>query len=450
MPNILISDNFYQGTSEACIVDLTPPVFSGINFLDVESRGQIRAGWAVATDPTAPIRYEIYIQPTTSVGLFNFANIVALTPNLQYDIYNLPDGSFLQNGVIYYVGIRAIDGVNNRDNNTVSMSVISTGILTSIDVYEAKASWSIDDSGDFSVTAWADKNGNTAKSPDAVLGTASYQVYDQAGAAVVGMSGSGVSPNAEGLYSFIAIPNLIDADHAHYEIKVVVSVDGENRENLIPIFSIDNVLTISGIADVNDSNQITGSFWVTENALIVTGASLGAGAYETYDTLGNLIPGLSETGITADANGFFVISPLPLGSADVTKAFIVKVSMIVNGESRSNFITLGNEPAVYNTKAVFSINASNQLEATFWGVKNDQQQSGAILGTASYTIYDKNGTAVAGLTQAGITADVNGLFHITPVSAVLLTDLTHYTAKVQISIAGSTRVSYKGFTLLGT
>jgi len=46
-------------------------------------------------------------------------------------------------------------------------------------------------------------------------------------------------------------------------------------------------------------------------------------------------------------------------------------------------------------------------------------------------------------------ADVNGLFHITPVSAILLTDLTHYTATVTISVAGSNVSAVKGFTLLG-
>lgn len=450
MANFLVENNFYQGTSNACIVDLTPPTFSGINFLDVESRGQIRAGYSAASDPTLPIRYEIYIKASTASGLFNTSNIIAITPNLQYDIFTLPDGSFLQNGITYHVGVRAIDGVNNRDNNTISMSVISTGVLTAIDTYQTEASWSINDSGNFILTAWANKNGNTAKSPNGTLGTASYQIYNKSGSAVVGMSGSGVSANSEGLFVFPAVTNLIDTDHDHYEIKVVVNVDSENRENILPLFSEPNILNITGVADVNDSNQITGSFWVTENSKILSGASLGLGSYTAYDTLGNLIPGLTQSNITPDVNGFYIISPLPLGNTDITKAFIVKLNVIVNGESRSTYITLGNEPAVYNTKAVFSINALNQLEASFWGTRNDQQLSGVILGTASYEIYDKNGVAVVGLSQTGISPDVNGLYHTTPVSATLLTDLTHYTAKISINIAGATRVNYKGFTLLGT
>jgi hypothetical protein len=72
------------------------------------------------------------------------------------------------------------------------------------------------------------------------------------------------------------------------------------------------------------------------------------------------------------------------------------------------------------------------------------------LGTASYQIYDASGNPVAGLTQSGITADANGYFHITPVLATLITDLTHYTAKITISVAGLNRVSTRAFTLLGT
>jgi len=130
MSDIFVSDDFYMSTSQACVVDLTPPTFSGINFLDVESRGQIRAGWSVATDPDTPIRYEIYIKASNSIGLFNTANITAITDKLQFDIFTLPDGSFLVNGITYYVGVRAVDALGNRDANTVSLNVISTGVLT--------------------------------------------------------------------------------------------------------------------------------------------------------------------------------------------------------------------------------------------------------------------------------------------------------------------------------
>lgn len=450
MANILISDNFYQGTSDACIVDLTPPVFAGITSLDVESRGQIRAGWSVATDPTAPIRYEVYIQATTSVGLFNFANIIALTPNLQYDIFTLPDGSFLQNGVTYFVGVRAIDGVNNRDSNLVSQSVISTGVLTSIDMYECKAMHSINDSNQFNLTMWANKNDSIAIAPDAILGLASYQVYDKSGNAIVGMSGSGISANSQGLYVATAVSSLLDETSEHYEIKVTIQIDGEDRINFIPISEGIEVYEINGTSSLDNDNNLVGSFWVSENSEIVT-SGLSTGSYQAYEADGTIIPGLSESGIVADVNGFFAITPFPLPpSIDTTQTYIVRVSVVVHGLARSHNIILNATPAVYTCRATFSINALNQLEATFWSTVNDELVDPTILGNASYQIYDKSGVAVAGLTQSGITPDGQGLYHTTPVLATLLTDLTHYTAKITIDVAGQDRTVMKGFTLLGT
>lgn len=450
MPNILIGNNFYQGTSQACIIDLTPPTFAGINFLDVESRGQIRSGWSAATDATTPIRYEVYIKASTATGLFNTSNIIAVTPNLQYDIFTLPDGSFLQNGTTYYVGVRAIDGVNNRDSNLVSMSVISTGVLTAIDVYETKAAWSIDNANQFNITMWANKNDSQAVSPTATLGTASYQVFTKGGIAIVGMSGSGISANSEGLYVATPVANLLNADDNHYEIKVSISVDSEVRTNFISFEENPETFNINGTVSLDSSNTLIGSFWVTQSEKVVE-TNLGTGSYEVYDSSGNLVIGLSESGIAANSDGFFSITPFALpGSIDTTVNYIARVTLTVNGLTKSTNIVINATPADYSVSAVFSINALNQLQATFWGTLNSELVDPTLVTTASYQIYDKSGVAVVGLAQTGITPDVQGLFHITPVLATLLADLTHYTAKVTINVAGQDRTAIKAFTLLGT
>lgn len=448
MANILIENNFYQGTSDACIVDITPPTFAGINFLDVESRGQIRAGWSAASDPTPPIRYEIYIQASSAVGLFNTTNIVAITDKLQYDIFTMPDGSFLVNGTTYYVGVRAIDGVNNRDSNTVSQSVISTGVLTAIDVYESKAAYSIDDNDEFRLTAWCDKNDSLAIAPGAVMGPASYEIYDNMGNQVIGMTGSVGGPNSEGLYVFTGITSSLDLINNHYQVRISIEVDGEDRVNFVDVPAVPKLYDISGAADFTATGQIVGSFWANRNGRIAD-SGLGTGSFEVYTATGVLLP-ISETGIVPDSNGFFIITPVtPPVPLDVTLSYVIKCSITIDGQIQENYVVLGNEPEVYDTKAVFSINASNQLEATFWATKNNDVLTGATLGTASYQVYDKNGVAVVGLSESGIAADVNGQFHTTPVSAALLTDLTHYTAVITISVAGKNRVSSKGFTLLG-
>ncbi len=448
MANFLVNNNFYQGTSQACIVDLTPPTFAGINFLDVESRGQIRAGWSTATDGTPPVRYEIYIKASTATGLFNTTNIIAVTPNLQYDIFTLPDGSFLINGTTYYVGVRAIDGVNNRDSNLVSMSVISTGVLTSIDVYETHASWSVDNSNQFRITLWADKNESIALAPNGVLGTAAYQVYDKAGNAVVGMSGSGISANGQGLYIASPVANLLVEDAEHYTVKVTVSVDGENRVNMIPLMDERPDYKIGSLFFVNNQNQFDGTFWVSKNEVIKT-SNLGTASYQVYDHEGNVVVGMSGSGITPDVNGVYKLTAISSLLGDDYPGFSVKVTLTVDGIVRSQMFSSVAETIHYKPKAQFSINASNQLRATFW-LEYDSNVEITGLGVANYTVYDASGTTVAGLTQSGIAADVNGRFHITPVSAVLLTDLTHYSVKIGIVSHGIERVAYKGFTLLGT
>lgn len=432
----------------AAISDVVAPTFGGITFLDVESRGQIRAGWSAASDATSPIRYEIYIQANTSVGLFNTLNILTTTPNLQYDIFTMPDGSFLQNGVTYYVGVRAVDGVNNRSNNTQFMSVISTGILTAIDVYETFASWSIDVANQFRLTMWANRNESLAGGSNGVLGTASFQVYDKLGNAVSGMSGSGITANGQGLFVATAVPNLMNESSDHYEVKVTVVIDGEARSNFIPLVEEKPLYKLGGMFYVNVSNQFDGAFWVSKDEQIKT-SGLGTASFQVYDQDGNPVVGMSGSGISADGNGLFKISALSSLLAEDCPAFSVKVSVTVDGVLRSQIIGQRLTLPEYRPQAQFSINASNQLQATFWLASGDNIEISG-LGTASYTVYDVNGNPVSGLTQSGITPDVNGTFHITPVSAALLTDLTHYSVKVSILAHGVERVSYKGFTLLGT
>lgn len=448
MPNILIENNFYQGTSQACIIDLTPPTFSGITFLDVESRGQIRSGWSAATDATAPIRYEVYIKASTATGLFNTTNIIAVTPNLQYDIFTLPDGSFLQNGTTYYVGVRAIDGVNNRDNNVASMSVISTGVLTAIDTYECAASWSVDNTNQFRLTMWANKNDSLSGGANGVLGTASYQIYDKAGNAVVGMSGSGIAANAQNLFIATAVPNLLVEDADHYEIKVSIAVDGEVRVNMLPLMDEKPEYKLDGLFFVNVQNNFDGTFWVSKNEAIKT-TSLGTGAYQVYDHDGNPIVGMSASGITPDINGVYKVTPVASLLADDYPGFSVKITLTVDGVVRSQMVSRVSDQVEYRPKAQFSINAVNQLQATFW-LEYDSSVEVVGLGAANYQVFDVNGAAVLGLSESSIVADVNGRFHITPVSASLLTDLTHYSVKVGIISHGIERVAYKGFTLLGT
>lgn len=87
--------------------------------------------------------------------------------------------------------------------------------------------------------------------------------------------------------------------------------------------------------------------------------------------------------------------------------------------------------AIYQVCATANINASNQFECSFWLNKNGLRQD-SDLGNASYRIRDKTGAVVSGLTEASIAPDVNGYYHVTPVVASLLFDLTHYLLEIEI------------------
>jgi hypothetical protein len=438
-----------QGTSQSCIVDLTPPTFAGINALAVQSRGQLRATWLAGSDVTLPIRYEVYVKAVNSTGLFNSANLVAITDKLQYDIFILPDGSFLVNGMDYYVGVKAIDGVGNRDNNAVSLNVISTGLSLSADRYEPKGAFSVNHSNQFQGTLWLLKNLTIAKGTN--LTTASYQVYDKAGNAIVGMSATGLTANAEGQFIIPAIPNLLSDALDHYVVKVTIAMDSAIRDGYVPIIEKQPEYNLEGLTSIDTQNRVLASFWVTENEKIVT-SGLGTASYQAYAVNGTLMTGFAQTGIVASGNGLFTITPVPIppGSfMDDTQGYLLKVTVTVNGVTKSDYIKTDPTGGSSYPVAVVSINASNQLEGTLWAVKDGMKADVVTLGTASYTIHDVNGNLVAGLSQTGLVADVNGLYHITPVAATLLTDLTHYIIHVTISIKGRNKSAFYGFSLLG-
>ena len=99
----------------------------------------------------------------------------------------------------------------------------------------------------------------------------------------------------------------------------------------------------------------------------------------------------------------------------------------------------------YEPRGVFSINASNELQGTFWVVKNGLQMTSG-LGTLTYTVRDKDGIAV-GITESGILADTNGLFKTTPVLATAIQDLTHYTIIITVVADSAIRRGTLGLTL---
>lgn len=114
------------------------------------------------------------------------------------------------------------------------------------------------------------------------------------------------------------------------------------------------------------------------------------------------------------------------------------------GTAEANASTISTP--VIEPRGVFSLNASNQLQATFWIVQ-DGVLVQSNLGTASYQVYDKDGIAIAGLTQSGISPDAGSLYKTTPVAAPLIYDLSHYTVKITIAYDTVNYLNVIGLTL---
>jgi len=282
------------------------------------------------------------------------------------------------------------------------------------------------------------------------MGTASYQVYDKTGAAVIGMTESGIVADSNGQYKITPVASIMSTSLDHYMVKINITVDGAIREGYEALIQPIPEYDMEGSFILNSSNQLTGSFWATaDDELLTNLARLGTASYQIYNADGSIVVGLTESGLTADSNGLYEITPITSTLNLDLNNYYAKVTATIDNITRNYFLPILGRIPKYETKAVFSINGSNQLQATIWAVGDNLVISGSRLGTANYTVYDATGTPVVGLTQSGVSADGNGRFITTAVSAASLTDLTHYTVKIGIIIDSVERISYKGFTLLG-
>lgn len=87
------------------------------------------------------------------------------------------------------------------------------------------------------------------------------------------------------------------------------------------------------------------------------------------------------------------------------------------------------------------------LQIEFWVKANGVTFNNlALLGAANFTIRDAT-DATVGITQSGITANSNGKYIATPVSAPALIDLTHYVIDFGIVVDGTERKNSVALTL---
>lgn len=334
----------YQGTSQACILDLTPPTFAGVAALTVQSLGQIRASWLAAVDATNPVRYEVYIKRDNATNLFYPINIIAITDKLQFDIFNLPDSVLLGAGIDYYIGVKAVDAVGNRDNNLVSQTIQTSGISAGTSTeYEVAGVFNVDISGNLVGTLWASMNEEIVTSLPR-LGTASYVIYDKNANIVVGMSESGITPDANGQFTITPIASTLDLVNNFYTVKATISVDLLPRSNFLPISVSGDVASQfeyepRGGFSINASNQLQGTLWLAANGEHVT-SGLGTASYTIYDKDSNPI-GITQSGIAVDGQGFFKITPVSAAPILDLTHYIVKVSIVLNSKTHTGVLFIG-------------------------------------------------------------------------------------------------------------
>lgn len=102
--------------------------------------------------------------------------------------------------------------------------------------------------------------------------------------------------------------------------------------------------------------------------------------------------------------------------------------------------TVGATAEIYEPRAGLSID-NNLFYGSFFLTKNGTVVTSG-LGDAEYRVFDRAGALVSGLSETGLSADANGIYEITPVSASGLLDLNHYLVEVTISFDGQDRITY--------
>lgn len=224
MADQLVFNNIIQDTAEACVVDLTPPVFAGISALVANGDGTLTASWSAASDANSPITYEVYIQEGTATGLFNVANLTLSVRTLSAKIFALASGVTLNDGATYFVGVRARDPLNNVDSNLISMSAISSGVVNRTSLHKVHGAFSIGADNMLSASFWLTVDDAPTTND---LGTASYTIYDKDGNNI-GITESGIVADVDGVFRTTPVLATAILDLTHYLVSITIQRNSQD------------------------------------------------------------------------------------------------------------------------------------------------------------------------------------------------------------------------------
>lgn len=238
MPNpssYFLGSSIVQKPAPASSPSVTSPIFAGITSKLANTDGSISVSYAAATTVNPPIEYVIYaaLGSVTAGSLFNSANIVEIIPSgiLTARIFTLKDQvTYLIKDQIYTFGVRSKDAYGNTDNNTAILTETSLGIDAEPS-YEPRAVWSINASNQLCGSLWVTQDNELFS---ASLGTASYTIYDKNGASI-GISESGLTADANGLFKTTPVLASALIDLTHYTVIFTIIAGGAARKGAVGI-----------------------------------------------------------------------------------------------------------------------------------------------------------------------------------------------------------------------
>jgi len=140
--------NTVQVLPQNCLVDLTPPTFSGVSGVFPKNNGAVQLSWGAASDATEPITFLIYVSlgNVDAATLYQSQNLGAIAPegSLSWFLFSLGVASWPNaNSPIYFIkdqeytfGVRAKDGAGNIDTNTVVMTATAIGSVDLATIFQ--------------------------------------------------------------------------------------------------------------------------------------------------------------------------------------------------------------------------------------------------------------------------------------------------------------------------
>lgn len=369
-PSIYFTGRFSSLASYACVFDTTPPTFVGITGLVANPNGSLTASWSAASDASPPIKYEVYIQANTSSGLFTNTNIVTLTYLTNFTIFLDANNDLLVKNAVYYVGVRALDSVNNRDSNIISLNATSLGVLSD-DLATIAASLAA------TAASLITTEGNLAGDH---VNFQSDHVNFQSDHTTFQSDHTNFNTDHSNFQSdhtnfdtdhtnFTIDHSNFQSDHSNFQSDHTnfgtdhtnfqsdhsnLQSDHSNFQSDHSNFQTDHtnfqadIAVLQGIShkahgvfSINSSNQLLGTIWATYDGTVVL-SNLGSASYSVYDATGTAVIGLSQTGLTPDINGRYIITPVLSSLQDLTH-YTVKITININGTDYTSYrgITLG-------------------------------------------------------------------------------------------------------------